>query len=312
MLGDGQTLPQLSGRPFITDGGIETDLIFHAGWELPHFAAIVLLEDPHGIKALQQYYRRYASLAQAHEIGLILDTPTWRGSPDWGSRLGYSLEQLAALNHAGVELVRQIGKGFIAVEDLVVSGCVGPRDDGFSAESQMDAAAAEDYHTFQIDALTDAGADMITALTLTYADEAVGVVRAAATRGIPAVISFTGEIDGRLPSRQRLREAIEQVDEQTAGAPAYFMINCAHPIHFAGALAEGGSGVERIRGLRANASTKSHAELDEAEELDAGDPLALAEHYRELAGRNPKLTILGGCCGTDHRHIGAICSIHSR
>jgi homocysteine S-methyltransferase len=84
------------------------------------------------------------------------------------------------------------------------------------------------------------------------------------------------------------------------------MINCAHPTHFASALEPGASWVRRIMSLRANASTLSHAELDEATEIDEGDPESLGREYRELRDRFPHLTVLGGCCGTDHRHVEAI------
>lgn len=305
-------LPQLSGRPFITDGGMETDLIFHAGFELPEFAAFVLLADHRGAEALRAYYRRYVALAEAHGLGLILDTPTWRASPDWGARLGYSPARLVTVNAQSVALVRDISASAAADTEIVVSGCLGPRGDGFRADERMTTGEAADYHALQVGALADAGADMLTALTLTYADEAIGIVRAAQAATIPVVVSFTVETDGRLPSGESLRDAIEQVDDETGGAVAYYMINCAHPTHLAGILEAGGPWTERLRGLRANASAKSHAELDESSELDDGDPLALAEHLRELASRMPCLTVLGGCCGTDHRHIGAICATRAR
>jgi S-methylmethionine-dependent homocysteine/selenocysteine methylase len=288
----------------ITDGGLETSLIFHDGFELPHFAAFVLLDDDRGVQALRDYYAPYVEIASEHQLGALLDTPTWRASPDWGDLLGYSPERLGDVNRRAVALLREIADNDPAI---TVSGCVGPRGDGYRADRRMSGPEAEEYHALQIEALASAGADMVTALTLTYVDEAVGVVRAAQAAGVPVAISFTVETDGRLPSGGTLGDAIAAVDDETAGAPAYFMINCAHPTHFADALADGGAWVERIRGLRANASTKSHAELDDADELDEGDPLALAESYRDLIARLPQLTLLGGCCGTDHRHIRAIC-----
>lgn len=306
------SLPQLAGRPFITDGGIETDLIFHAGLKLPDFAAFVLLDDPRGREALRTYYRRYVAIAEAHGVGLILDTPTWRANFDWGARLGYSREQLAAVNRRGVALVRELDERAGGHPTIVVSGCVGPRDDGFPASRTMTASEAAEYHAPQVGAFAESGADMVTALTLAYVDEAIGIAGAAEAAGIPAALSFTVETDGRLPSGQSLRDAIETVDDRTAHRVAYFMINCAHPTHFASALEPGAPWAERIRGLRANASAKSHAELDASEELDEGDPLALADHYRDLASRMPGLTVLGGCCGTDHRHISAICATHRR
>jgi S-methylmethionine-dependent homocysteine/selenocysteine methylase len=172
----------------------------------------------------------------------------------------------------------------------------------------MTAEEAQRYHEPQVATFADTAADLVSALTLTYAGEAVGVARAARDTGIPSVISFTVETDGRLPSGQSLREAIEEVDDQTQGSVAYFMINCAHPTHFAHVLDDDGGWSNRIRGLRANASEKSHAELDEAEELDAGDPAALAGHYRELQKRLANLNVVGGCCGTSHRHVEEICT----
>jgi len=125
--------------------------------------------------------------------------------------------------------------------------------------------------------------------------------------GVPAVISFTVETDGRLPSGQPLVEAVEQVDLETDGGPAYFMINCAHPTHFEHLFEDPElAWTERILGLRANASTRSHAELDQAEDLDDGDPEDLGERYAQLRRHLPELRVLGGCCGTDHRHVTAI------
>jgi homocysteine S-methyltransferase len=287
---------------------METDLIFHRGIDLPHFAAFVLLDDEPGRRALREYYMPYVAIAIEYEVGLVLDTPTWRANPDWGALLGYSLERLAELNRRAVELVQEVRASATNDPGILVSGCVGPRGDGYVAERTMTASRAAEYHAIQIGTLADSGVDMVTALTLTYSDEAVGIVRAARTAKVPVVISFTVETDGHLPGGESLREAIEGVDERTDAGAAYFMINCAHPTHFAGAIDDDGSWVERIRGVRANASAKSHAELDDSEELDEGDPLALAHSYRDLASRMRQLTVLGGCCGTDHRHITAICA----
>ena len=300
-----RSLPQLGEQPFITDGGIETDLIFHHGFELPHFAAFVLLDDPVGERALSAYYRQYLTLARDEGVGLVLDTPTWRASEDWGALLGYSAAALADVNRRAVALLEDLRSDAPAV---VISGCVGPRGDGDDPADEMTAAAAEAYHAPQIRSLAATTADMVTALTLTRAEEAIGIVRAAVAADVPIAVSFTVETDGRLASGRSLLEAIEEVDAATERAAAYFMVNCAHPTHFAQVLLGGGASVERVRGLRANASSRSHAELDESDELDEGDPLELAQHYRALRGRLPQLTVLGGCCGTDRRHVAAICA----
>jgi S-methylmethionine-dependent homocysteine/selenocysteine methylase len=307
-MSDRGQLPQLSGGTFITDGGMETTLTFEDGIDLPHFASFVLLDDARGIDLLRAYYTSYLEIAAQHGVGIVLDTPTWRANPDWGDRLGYSAEALADVDRHGVALLEELRSTADGLPQLIISGCIGPRGDGYRVDNEMTAEEAQRYHEPQVATFADTAADLVSALTLTYAAEAVGVARAARDTGIPSVISFTVETDGRLPSGESLREAIEEVDDQTQGAVAYFMINCAHPTHFAHVFDEDGGWRNRIRGLRANASEKSHAELDEAEELDAGDPVALAGHYRELQKRLPNLTVVGGCCGTNERHVAEICA----
>jgi S-methylmethionine-dependent homocysteine/selenocysteine methylase len=298
-------LPQLSGATFITDGGMETTLVFDDGIELTHFASFPLLDDASGIDVLRTYYASYLEIAAKHGVGIVLDTPTWRANPDWGERLGYSVEALADVDRRGVALLEDLRSQ--SRPQLVISGCIGPRGDGYRVDNEMTAEEAQRYHEPQVATFADTAADLVSALTLTYAAEAVGIARAARDVGIPSVISLTVETDGRLPSGQSLRDAIEEVDDQTEGCVAYFMINCAHPTHFAHVLDDDGGWRDRIRGLRANASEKSHAELDDAEELDAGDPVALAGHYRDLRTRLPNLNVVGGCCGTSERHVEEIC-----
>ena len=300
------TLPIGAGRLFVTDGGMETTLIFRDGLELPEFASFVLLDDDAGVAALRGYYESYAQLASELGAGIVLDTPTWRASSDWGERLAYDEARLADVNRRGVALLRELRDRRGDDPQILISGCLGPRGDGYVVGETMGADEAERYHSPQAEVLADAGVDLLSSLTLTYAEEAVGVVRAAGRQDVPVVISFTVETDGRLPSGQALGDAIEQVDRDTGGGAAYFMVNCAHPTHFAHVLDPGSPWVERIVGLRANASTKSHAELDAADELDDGDPGDLAERYRALRDVLPRLAVVGGCCGTDERHIAAV------
>jgi homocysteine S-methyltransferase len=293
----------MTGDLLITDGGMETTLVHHEGIELPEFAAFPLLDRPDGRAALARYYAPYIDVARAHGARFQLDTPTWRANRDWGERLGYDGAALDRVNRDAVAFARELAAASADVE-VRVSGLVGPRGDGYVVGERMSAGEAQAYHAEHIGSL--AGADVISALTLTYVDEAVGIVRAAADAGLPAIVSFTVETDGRLPDQTALGEAVEAVDAATGGAPEAFMVNCAHPTHFDAAL-EGGW-TERIRGVRANASRLSHAELDEAEELDAIDPAELAARYLELRERLPAMSILGGCCGTDARHVAAIVS----
>jgi S-methylmethionine-dependent homocysteine/selenocysteine methylase len=186
---------------------------------------------------------------------------------------------------------------------MVVSGAIGPRGDGYVATNTMTADEARAYHLPQIDSFLAAGADMATAFTLNYVEEGTGIALAAKSVGLPVALSFTLETDGLLPDGTTLSKAIRAVDDATDGYPVYYMINCAHPTHFAHILETEEPWVKRIRGIRGNASTRSHAELDSSPDLDAGDPIDFGKRYSALRNRQAQLTILGGCCGTDCRHV---------
>lgn len=302
-------MPQLSDCLFLTDGGLETTLIFLEGIDLPCFAAFDLLKTASGSEALRRYFRTYATLARKHNTGLILESATWRASAEWGAKLGHSQRSLAELNRRSIALLDEIRRENEAQDSpMVISGCIGPRGDGYIADDRMSAHDAERYHAFQVDIFRDTSADMVSAITMTYPEEAIGITRAARSAHMPVAISFTVETDGRLPTGQDLKDAIEQVDRDTNYGPSYYMINCAHPEHFQNVFAQKGPWVKRIRGLRANASRKSHAELNESTALDAGDPVEFAGQHKEIKDRIGHINILGGCCGTDHRHVDAIAS----
>ncbi len=301
-------LPQVSGGTFISDGGMETTFIFHHGIELPEFAAFVLLKTESGIKSLERYYGDYAAIAQRYQVGFVLDTPTWRANRDWGSKLGFSEQDLAQVNKQAVELLLNIRQSIETdTTHVVLNGAIGPQADGYVPSNMMSVEQAKAYHLEQIKTFTQTEADMVTAYTLNYIEEAIGVALAAKSCNMPVAISFTVETDGKLPTGDALKEAIERTDEATGGYPIYYMINCAHPQHFQQSLAQDGNWLSRIRGIKANASQKSHAELNESTELDAGNPIELGSYYRTLKQQFGHLSILGGCCGTDHRHIEEIC-----
>ena len=302
-----KALPQLDDRLFLTDGGIETTLIFHEGIELPDFAAFDLLRTEEGLIALRKYFRTYADIARRFETGLILESPTWRANPDWTDRRGLTREELVEVNRAAIRMLEAIRDEYeTPATPIVISGCIGPRGDGYVPAHAMTEREAERYHDIQVAAFASSEADMVCAITMNYVEEAIGIARATLRRRIPVAISFTVETDGRLPTGQSLRTAIERVDAETGEYPSYYMINCAHPTHFAQVLSEPGTWVDRIRGLRANASHRSHAELNESPDLDAGNPVDLGRQYRSLHDALPHLNVMGGCCGTDHRHIEQI------
>ncbi|MDN5747357.1 MAG: homocysteine S-methyltransferase family protein [Pseudonocardia sp.] len=284
---------------------MEADLIFHHDVELPHFAAFPLLDSAEGQALLQDYYDGYAAIARAAGAGLMLESPTWRASSDWGERLGYSPVELARANTDAIGLLARLRDRYAeTVPDVVLSGMVGPRGDGYRPGGPADPIRSADYHHPQIKAFAWSGADMVTAYTLTDVGEAIGIVQAARAAGLPVAISFTVETDGGLPGGVPLGQAICEVDD--AAGPDYFLVNCAHPCHVAAGLAEPGAWCDRIVGLRCNASVKSHVELDDATELDEGDPMALAAEHDRITPQLPRLAIIGGCCGTDTRHIAAL------
>ena len=290
--------------PWLTDSGLETWLVFHRGIDLVDFAAFPLLDDPSGREVLAEYFRTHLRVAQDSGTGIVLETPTWRANADWGARLGYDADALDRVNRDAVRFVRDVVGEFDGVE-AVVSGNIGPRGDGYNPAELLVPEVAASYHGPQVESFAAAGADRVTMLTATHAGEAIGVVQAASAAGVPVVMAFTVETDGRLPSGQPLHEAIEEVDAATGAAALHFGINCAHPDHFVHALDARSDAIERIQLLRANASRASHAELDEAEELDEGDPAELAGQYAAMLKRH-RFTVLGGCCGTDVRHVQAI------
>lgn len=301
-------LPQLTESTFMTDGGLETTLIFIQGIDLPHFASFGLLQNEEGIQILNEYYLDYLEISKQICSGFILEAPTWRANPDWAMKLGYSLESLDQINRTAIQELEKIRNNHENKDFRIsISGCIGPRGDGYSTENQMNIKMAEEYHSFQIKILADTNADLVSAMTMNYNDEAIGIVNAAKMNNIPVVISYTVETDGKLPSGESLGEAITSLDKITNNYVSYFMINCAHPHHFSGVLQPNSNWARRIKGIRANASIKSHAELDESETLDEGNKEELAKGYQNLKSLLPNLTIIGGCCGTDHTHMEKIC-----
>lgn len=300
-------LPQLADALFLTDGGLETTLVFLEGVELPCFAAFPLLLDGRGTDTLRRYFISYLEIARRERVGIVLESPTWRANPDWGAKLGYDSRALADVNRLSIGLLLELRKQFeTATTPIVISGNIGPRGDGYKPDARMSAAEAEAYHGEQVRVFADTDADMIAAFTMNYPEEAIGIARAARAAKMPLALSFTVETDGRLPSGHSLAHAIRQVEDDSEGHPAYYMINCAHPAHFEHVLAELGPLAARIRGVRANASRLTHAELDVCTTLDSGNPAELGAQYAQLKRQLPELRVVGGCCGTDHRHVAHI------
>ena len=299
-------LPHQTDDIFLTDGGTETWLMYKRGFEIPEFSAFHLLNDQRAATALREYYTAFASIAAKLGTPFIFDSLTYRASRDWGALLGYSANALAEMNHKCFELYCECAAdaGLIA-ENTVISGCVGPKGDAYHTNQELTPERAQAYHSEQIDTFKAAGADIVTALTLNTTGEAIGIAKASAQAGIPSVISFTIEKDRKLRSGETLKQAIEMVDAATSNAPAYYMINCSHPVDFGPALTNE-PWASRIRGLRANASSLDHGTLCQLGHLEEGDPDELARQYVDIRAAHPAMNVFGGCCGTDYAHVEKI------
>ena len=300
-----ECLPQLSDDLFLADAGIETDLIFNRGIEIREFAAHTLLPDQRGRAAMADYFRAFLALARDAQAGFILDSQTWKAHPHWARALGVAAEELRRVNRESIDFIAGLRDEFAGGKPIVLAGIVGPRGDAYAPEEAVAAREAEDYHATQVGWLAGTEVDFIAGTTFTQSDEAIGLVRAARAAGMPVVVSFTVETDGRLPSGQSLEEAIRSVDAATDAAASYFGVNCAHPDHFFHVL-DDADWARRIRSLRCNASRRSHAELDASDTLDDGDPHELGRQYAGIMERMPWINIVGGCCGTDLRHVAEI------
>lgn len=294
-------------RPFLTDGGMETWLFFQQGFEAPEFAAIMLMEDNEARAALGRYFDGFLQLAEDAGTGFVLDTNTWRGCPVWADSIGVTESELLRLSGRAVDFAKEVRARWAGrVSPILLNGVVGPADDGYNPGKLLSIEGARASHHPQIEVFARAGVDMISAITMSNVEESIGIVRAAGEFGLPVIISFTVETNGRLPPGDLLGQAIDEIDSSSDTPPAYYMVNCAHPDHFRDALARGHEWIHRIGGLRANASRLSHAELDGAEELDQGDPEEFGRLHVPFAEVLPNLRVVGGCCGTDHRHVGCV------
>lgn len=297
-----------SNTPILTDSGFETTLIFHHHIDLPHFASFYLLDKPKYDDVIYKYYADHLEIAQKHNLGYILESGTWRANRDWGFKLGYNESDLVKVNQLAIKQLKAFKDEYSAyLPFILISGQIGPAKDGYTITEVMSDVESQHYHDLQIKAFKEAGADLASALTMGYIDEALGIVYSAKENDLPVAISFTVETDGNLPSGETLKNAIEIIDKATNNYPLHYMVNCAHPSHFTNQLNEGSEWKLRIKGVRANASCKSHAELDEATELDKGDVSDFGKWHSILKEKLPNLNVYGGCCGTDVEHVAEIC-----
>jgi len=306
----------LAERTFLTFPGCETYLLYIQGFPLRDFCAFEVVYDDRAWQRLEdELLRPVADAAAARGFGLLADSFVWRASADYVTRLG--APGVAAVNQRAIERVRAFITRWRAGSDaaracpVLVTGDIGPRGDGYAATGAVSIGAAYDYHAAQVDVLARAGVDVLVPLTMTSLPETLGILRAAEIAKLPVLVSPTIEPDGKLPDGTPLGEFVATVDDATHGYPLAFMVNCVHPSHLAPVLRAAAERDEpwltRFRGVRANASAKTHAELDASKALDRGDPAALGGGVADLQ-RAHGLTIVGGCCGTDAEHLACIAS----
>ncbi len=290
-------------KTYLVYAGTGTDLIFNHGLELPGFASFPLLEQPDTRAILASQMQALVDLASEMNVGCILDAPTWMANADRAAPLGYDAERLVEVNKDAVGLMEDVRRA-AAREDVLVSACIGPRFDPYADIPPISVEDARQYHAAQMRSLKGTTVDLVTAYTFNRPREAAGCILAARDANLPIIMSLVVETDGCLSDGTKLVDAIDEIDGVTASTAMFFMVNCAHPTHFSGVFGNH----PRLRGMVANASSCSHAELDEADELDDGDPVELGSQIAEIARQNPSVQVIGGCCGTDMRHLKSMVS----
>jgi S-methylmethionine-dependent homocysteine/selenocysteine methylase len=299
-------LPQLRGVDLSTSGGMETWLQYAEGFPLRHFCAFEWLRDPKAKARLREFHRSAIEAVQEHGFGMIAEGIHYRASGDWGDLTGYSRQDLAKINAEGVDLYHELAREYDRPDTpVVVGGCIGPRGDAYEQGHQITADEAQEYHAEQMATLKDAGVDLITAATLSFTDEAIGIARAAQGLDVPVVLSFYVAGNGKIMGERSVPETMAEIDAATGGYPKYYMLNCAHPNEFAPAL-ENSAGLDRLGGFMPNASAKDKISLCRLGHLEDGDPVELGQQMGDVARRFPHVHVFGGCCGTDARHLGEI------
>lgn len=298
---------QRDGVFYLAEGGQETEIMYRHGHELPEFAMYPLLDKPAAMADLKTMYERVLATAAEHGFTALISGLDYRGSPDWGGKLGYSNAALTDALEQSIAFLRDVARPYQEQgNEVLIGGVIGPRGDAYSLNRTITAEESEDYHAFQLEVLKRAKVDIVTAMTFNNVPEAVGVARAASRVGLPLTIAFTLDSNHRLKSGPSLRQAIESVDAETGeDRPDFYGINCSHPLEFEPAL-EPGDWIKRVRSLRPNASAMDKIALCKIGHLEDGDPVDLGRRMGALSRRYPHIDVWGGCCGTWDRHLGEI------
>lgn len=297
---------QKKGCFYLSEGGTETELMYKYGFELPHFAMFPLLDNPDAESRMREMFGSYLEVAAKYKTGALMGGLDYRASPDWGELLGYSPDGLAEANLQSIDFLRDIAKEYVsAVPDILIQGLIGPRGDAYERNETITENEAEDYHCVQLETLKKADVDLALAITFNNIPESIGVARAAAKIGVPLAISLTLDSASKLNSGPGLVEAITTIDRETGRSPAFYLINCSHPVEYEPAIGPG-DWINRVRGVRPNASKMEKIALCKIGHLEEGDPVELGALCGDLARRYPHMDVWGGCCGTWSRHLDEI------
>jgi S-methylmethionine-dependent homocysteine/selenocysteine methylase len=298
--------PQKEGRFYLSEGGTETEILYKYGFELPQFATFPLLDNPEAVSKMQGMYRNYLDVVAKHGMCALIGGLDYRASPDWAELLGYSPEALSEANHKSINFLREVADEYLSdIPEILIQGLIGPRGDAYERNRSITENEAEDYHSVQLTTLKEADVDLALAITFNNVPESIGVARAAKKIGVPLAISLTLDSTSKLNSGPSLAEAITQIDDETDLAPEFYLINCSHPLEYEPAI-ESGDWINRIRGVRPNASKLEKIALCKIGHLEDGDPIELGEQCGDLARRYPHMDIWGGCCGTWDTHLDQI------
>ncbi len=287
----------------LTDGAIETRAVYEFHRDLTDLEVFTLLGDAQGREILHTIYSTYAQIAAKFNVPMQLGTPTWRASRNWTG-------DVAEVNAQAVALVREVASSTGA--RVVIAGVIGPSSDGYDPSGALNTEDAVTYHREQASALASAGVDLLYAPTFPVTDELQGAARAMSEMKLPFAVAPMLHADGKMPDGTTLAAAIARLDEDAAARPWHYMLGCLYPTHAATALESlfrsAPALAHRVVGLKANGSPLPPESLDGSTTLQTTAPDVFARDLWECA-QNFGLHVLGGCCGTDTRHIEALAEL---
>ncbi|MBW2409401.1 MAG: homocysteine S-methyltransferase family protein [Deltaproteobacteria bacterium] len=289
----------------LTEGAVIERLRRDPAVELdPYIANAGLIYDQAGKQAMTRIYRQYIDIASRYRLPMIVSAPTWRASSERINKSAYSGRETMVKDCA--DFINRIRQDVSQSADCIyIAGLIACRGDSYEPREALTADKAEAYHRLQAQELAHAGVDFILAATLPAVSEALGIAAALSQCAIPYSLSFVIRSDGRVLDGTPLQAAIEKIDAAVNPGPLFYQINCVHPAIFRKAIEQSEPGFDRLLGLQANTSEKSPEELDGLGYLDTSEPEEFAESMLALH-THFGLKIIGGCCGTDHRHIEEI------